>query len=109
MTLWPTIRTALACRLLRSRLEIKEAEVAQTSDDLMAQLVAQLRQSPGVAETMPSEESRLVRDALDGKTVYEIAQDHSISEGAVWEILRNAARSAAATPIAQVETGGFGS
>jgi hypothetical protein len=75
----------------------------------MAQLVALLRQSPGVAETMPSEEGRLVRDALDGKTVYEIAQDHSISEGAVWEILRSAARAAAGAPIAQVETGGFGS
>ena len=81
----------------------------QTSQERMAQLVAALQQSPGLAESMPGQEGGMVRDALDGQTIYEIAQHHSVSERAVWQILGNAARAATGQEIHPVETGGFGS
>ncbi|HEX2910643.1 MAG TPA: hypothetical protein VH186_07525 [Chloroflexia bacterium] len=83
--------------------------MAETSEERMAQLVEQLRQDPGLAESLPSKEGALVRDALEGQSVYEIAQNHRVSEQAVWSTLRNAARAASGKSIQPVETGGFGS
>lgn len=76
----------------------------------MARLLRQFNQAPGLAESLPDYEGDIVRDALAGQSVYEIAQNHRTSEEAVWRVLNNAARLAGGTPIAQpVETGGFGS
>ena len=74
-----------------------------------AELLKQLRQHPGFAEQLPTREGAIVRDALAGQDVYAIAQQHQISEKAVWDTLSNAARAAAGRPAAQVETGGLGS
>jgi hypothetical protein len=81
----------------------------QASKERMAQLVKQLKQDPGLAEQLPSREGHMVRDALNGSEVYEIAQKYSVSEEAVWGTLRNAARAAAGQKIEPVESGGFGS
>lgn len=76
----------------------------------MAQLLELLQQNPGFAATLPSDEGAMVRDAVAGQSVYEIAQNHSTSEAAVWRTLGNAARMASGNPpVRQVETGGFGS
>lgn len=83
--------------------------MAQPSDERMGRLVRELEQSPGIAEGMPSQEGEIVRDALAGLTVYEIAQQHQVSERAVWDVLSNAARAASGQGGRQVETGGFGS
>lgn len=79
------------------------------SDERMAQLLQQIAQQPGLAATLPSSEGDMVRAAVDGLSVYEIAQQHATSEEAVWRALGNAARMAAGQPLSQVETGGFGS
>lgn len=83
--------------------------MAQPSQERMARLVEALQQNPGLAEGMPSQEGQIVRDALNGLSVYEIAQQHSVSERTVWDVLSNAARAASGQTIHQVETGGFGS
>jgi hypothetical protein len=80
-----------------------------TTNKSMARIVEQLRKAPGLAEQLPEPEGAIVRDALDGQEVYAIAQRHRLSEAAVWDVLSNAARSAAGQPAAQVETGGLGS
>ncbi len=84
--------------------------MAQTSEERMARLLEQLEQTPGLAESLPSDEGNMVRDAMAGQSVYEIAQNHRTSEEAVWRTLSAAARMATGQTIAQpVETGGFGS
>jgi DNA-binding CsgD family transcriptional regulator len=83
--------------------------MAQSSDERMARLVEQLQQNPGLAEQLPSQEGEMVRDALDGQSVYEIAQNHTVSEETVWRTLSVAARMASGQAVHQVETGGFGS
>jgi hypothetical protein len=80
-----------------------------TSNERLAQLVKQLRQEPSIAEQLPNPEGAIVRDALAGQDVYMIAQQHQVSEQAVWDALSNAARAAAGRQAAQVETGGLGS
>ena len=81
-----------------------------TSDERMRILVEKLQQDPGLAEGLPSLEGGMVRDALSGQTVYEIAQNYRVSERAVWDVLSAAARAASGTSAPQqVETGGFGS
>ncbi|HUS13481.1 MAG TPA: helix-turn-helix domain-containing protein [Chloroflexia bacterium] len=84
--------------------------MAQTSDKRMAELVKSMRQDPALPARLSGPEAAIVRAALDGQTVYEIAQDHGITEAAVWDLLSNAARAAAGTPLSVVETGaGLGS
>lgn len=84
--------------------------MTQSSDQRMARLLEQLQQNPGLAESLPSDEGAMVRDALNGQAVYEIAQQHGTSEAAVWRTLGLAAQMASGNPPArQVETGGFGS
>lgn len=83
--------------------------MTQRSDERMASLLEQLQQEPGLGEQLPSQEGEIVRAALDGQSVYEIAQQHQVSEGFVWNTLNNAARMAAGQQIHPVETGGYGS
>ena len=83
--------------------------MAQTSEERLSRLVDVLQQDPGVGEGMPSEEGQIVRDAMAGLSVYEIAQQHSVSERRVWDVLSTAARAASGRGLEQVETGGFGS
>ena len=75
----------------------------------MQQIVAQLHAAPGLAEEIPGREGEIVRAALNGQDVYQLAQSHQMSEGAVWAILHNAARAASGHELHEVETGSFGS
>ncbi|MBV9787167.1 MAG: response regulator transcription factor [Chloroflexi bacterium] len=83
--------------------------MTQRSDNRMASLREQLQHQPGLGEQLPSQEGEIVRAALDGQSVYEIAQQQQVSEGFVWNTLSNAARMASGQQIQPVETGGFGS
>ncbi|HEY0738939.1 MAG TPA: hypothetical protein VGD69_28735 [Herpetosiphonaceae bacterium] len=83
--------------------------MTQRSDERMASLLEQLQQQPGLGAQLPSQEGEIVRAALDGQSVYEIAQQHQVSEGFVWTTLSNAARMATGQQIQPVETGGYGS
>ncbi|HEX6292156.1 MAG TPA: hypothetical protein VFZ66_23410 [Herpetosiphonaceae bacterium] len=83
--------------------------MTQRSTDRMESLLKQLHQQPGLAEQLPSQEGTIVRAALDGQSVYEIAQQHQVSEGFVWNVLGSAARMASGQPLQPVESGGFGS
>lgn len=80
-----------------------------TSDRRMAALLEKLEQDPSIAERLPTMEGDMVRAALEGESVYEIAQAHAVTEGAVWEVLANVARAATGQGVAPVVTGGFGS
>lgn len=75
----------------------------------MALLVEQLQHQPGLGEQLPGQEGAIVRAALDGQSVYEIAQEQQVSEGFVWTTLSNAGRMASGQQIQPVETGGYGS
>src|SRR3712207_4220434 len=75
----------------------------------MAELIDMLKQAPGLAGQMPSQEGAIVREALEGLDVHQLAQQFSIPETAVWEILGNAARAASGQAVNPVETGGLGS
>jgi hypothetical protein len=79
------------------------------SDDMLAQLVDQLKQDPGLVESLPNKEGNLVRAAIEGADIHQLAQMHRMSEQAVWGVLRNAARAATGQSISPVESGGFGS
>ena len=79
------------------------------SDRRMAALLEKLQQDPSLAESLPSVEGEMVRAALDGSTIYEIAQVHEVTEAAVWEILGRVARAAAGQGVEPVATGGLGS
>lgn len=73
-------------------------------------IVQQIRRRPGLVETLPAGEASIVRDALAGRDVHEIATRRQMSEETVWEILGNAARLAAGdAPSQRVEVGGLGS
>lgn len=80
-----------------------------TSNDRLARLVEQLQQDPGIAERLPGREGAVVRAALDGQDLYAIAQQHQMSEKAIWDLLSSAARAAAGRAVGQTETGGLGS
>lgn len=84
--------------------------MAPSADERMARLVEELKQDPGLVATLPSEERAIVQAALDGQSVYTIAQNHEMSEEAIWALLSNTARVAAGQqPAHPVETGGLGS
>jgi hypothetical protein len=80
------------------------------SNEQMDAILHQIRQRPGLSENLPAQESAIVRDALDGRNIYEIAQRHRVSEAAAWSILSGAAQLATGGPAhAQPESGGLGS
>ena len=84
--------------------------MTQSADEQMQAVVEGLRQTPGIAEQLPEREGRMARAALDGASVFDIAQEEGITEAAVWTVLGNAARLAAgAGPASRVETAGLGS
>ena len=71
-------------------------------------LIDWLRQDPSLPERLPPVEASIIGDALAGKPVPLIAQDHRITEEAVWSILGDAARAASGrTPSHPVVTGGM--
>lgn len=80
-----------------------------SSAERMKTLLAQLRQDPGLVEQLPNKEGEIVKMALDGASAQDIAQMHRMSEEAVWNALRNAARAASGQELHPVESGGFGS
>lgn len=82
---------------------------ALASDRRMAALLEMLQQDLSLAESLPSVEGEMVRAALNGSTIYEIAQVHEATEAAVWEILGRVARAAAGQGGDPVVTGGLGS
>lgn len=75
------------------------------------ELIATLRADPTLASRLVGDEASMVRQALAGDSVYEIAQQHQVSEEVVWNRLHNAARLVVGWPAATapVETGGLGS
>lgn len=75
----------------------------------LRQLVELLNRDPSLSARLPSREGAMVYAAVEGKTVYEIASEHGVSEAAVWQVLGNAARQAAGQEIHPVESGGLGS
>jgi len=83
--------------------------VTESTESRMTTILEQLQQDPSIAERLPTMEGTMVRAALDGDNVYAIAQEHEVTEGAVWEVLTNAARMATGHGVDQVVTGGFGS
>lgn len=98
--------------LANGQLPLGERETAVTelaSDRRMAALLAKLEQDPTLAERLPAMEGDMVRAALDGETVYEIAQTHAVTEGVVWDVLSRVARTASGQGVEPVVTGGLGS
>ncbi len=81
--------------------------MTQQHDERMDAVLERLRARPGVAEQLPPVEGALVRGALAGRSVYALAQEQQMSEGAVWNVLRSAAGLAANPPASA--TGGMGS
>ncbi len=82
--------------------------MANYPDERFLALVEQIRQDPGLASQLPRLEAAMVRDALAGRNVHEIANRHRVSEGYVWDLLGNVAR-AATSPPRSVESAGLGS
>lgn len=81
-----------------------------TADEQMARLVEQLNQMPGLAEQLPMEQAGIVRLALEGNNVHDIANQQRVTEATVWEVLNNAARMATGQePSQRVEQAGLGS
>ncbi len=63
-------------------------------DERFIALVEQVRQDPGLVARLPRLEAAIAHDALDGRSVHEIANRHRVSESYVWELLSNVARAA---------------
>jgi DNA-binding NarL/FixJ family response regulator len=80
-----------------------------SSEQRMAELVETIRQDPSLPGSLLGQQAEIVRAALDGQSVYEIAQMLRVPEAQVWEELGNAARVASGQPIDPIETGGLGS
>ncbi len=84
--------------------------MSPSSDEQMARLVEQLQGVPGLAEQLPMEQGNIVRMALEGNSVHDIANENRVTEATVWEVLGNAARMAGGQPPTQrVEQAGLGS
>ena len=90
--------------------EAEERRMGQTPNERLHDLVERLARDPAMPQQLPGEDGAYVRAALAGQSVHVIAQQHHVSEEAVWRALSNAARLAAGEPAARpVETGGLGS
>lgn len=84
--------------------------MTSSNDTQLDRLVEQLQQMPGLAEQLPGVQADIVRDALAGKSVMDIAADRRQAPAFVWEVLGNAARMAAGdAPTERAEVGGLGS
>ncbi len=98
-----------AVTAVRAAVGRKEIIVTESTERRMTTILEQLQQDPTTTERLPSMDGAMVWAALDGDNVYAIAQEHEVTEGAVWEVLANAARAAAGHGVEPVTTGGFGS
>lgn len=78
----------------------------RANEEQFSELVKQLRAAPGLAQQLPPAEAALVQDALKGMGIYALAQQHQISEDAVWTAMSNAARYASGQALPQVDVGG---
>jgi hypothetical protein len=87
----------------------KENNMTQSSDRQMASLVQMLQKDPSLSARLPQWEGDIVQRALDGASIYEIAQHMQMTEAAIWEVLASAARAATGQPVQDVERGGLGS
>lgn len=76
------------------------------SNRRMASLVEKLEQDPTLADQLPAMEGDMVRAALNGEMVYEIAQRHAVTEGAVWDVLSRVVRASSGQGVEPVITGG---
>ncbi len=83
--------------------------MTEISERRMERLRQELQHDPSLAGRLPDREGEIVREAMEGKSVYDIAQDLRTTEADVWEVLGNAARAATGQPVQDVETGGLGS
>jgi DNA-directed RNA polymerase specialized sigma24 family protein len=75
----------------------------------MQALVEPLRDQPGIVAQLPLEERAMIQLALDGRSVYEIAQQSGVSEGAVWDLLQRVTQLALGRIQPRTEVGGLGS
>lgn len=84
--------------------------MALPSDEEMARLVRELARRPGLVEQLDEQERAVVRAALDGQSIHEIASEQRLEEAAVWRILDDAARWAIGKPPTRApEQAGLGS
>jgi hypothetical protein len=80
----------------------------ERSTQWITELVEQVRHAIGLIEQLPKKERSIMLDALEDRTVYELAQRHGVTESYVWVVLNNAARLAHNWPNV-VESSGLGS
>lgn len=80
-----------------------------SSDREMEAVRKALSQDPTLAEQLPGQEAEILRLALTGQDVHQIAQQMRLTEAAVWEVLGNAARMARGQGRERVEMAGLGS
>jgi hypothetical protein len=73
------------------------------------QLLSQLRQDPALPEQLIGVEAAIVRRALDGQEIHEIAQQQQLPEEEIWTVLGNVARMVRGQAVEPVESGGLGS
>lgn len=85
-----------------------QSESAPSSRRMQA-LVEPLRDMPGVVAQLPAAEGAMIQAALDGSSVYEIAQQNGISEAAVWSLLQRVTQLALGRTQPRTEVGGLGS
>jgi hypothetical protein len=57
----------------------------------LQELVGRLQNQPEIAERLPAHEATVVRAALGGRQIDQIAAEHKLAEETIWEILSNAA------------------
>jgi hypothetical protein len=81
----------------------------EPAEDRMTKLVETLRQDVALPERLFGQEADIVRQALAGKSVYQIAQDQAMPEAEVWDVLGRVVREVSGRPLEPVETGGLGS
>lgn len=80
------------------------------SQQQLSHYVQVIGADPSVTERLPGVEAEIVRSALGGQTVSEIAQEQRMSEGAVWNLIQRVANDVTgSTPVSRVESGGLGS
>lgn len=85
------------------------AEEMNRPERRMEQLLDELRQDPSLPGRLMGQDGEIVRQALDGQSVHEIAQNQSIPESEVWSVLGQAARMATGEAVEPTETAGLGS
>jgi hypothetical protein len=78
-------------------------------DEQWQQLLEQIRQDASLPERLIGAEADIVRSALDGQDIHEIAQQQRLPEEEIWTVLGNVARLVRGQPGEPIESGGLGS